>query len=423
MANFELNNPKIAVIGLGYVGLPIALEFSKKYDVVGFDVDSDRINQLNNGVDLTGEISEAELAGAESITFTDALKKIGSCNVFIVTVPTPVGPDKLPDLAPLLAATEMIGKLLKKKDLIIYESTVYPGMTEGECAPLLETTSGLKFNKEFFVGYSPERINPGDKNRKLSNILKVVSGSQNDVAKVVADLYSQIITAGVYCAKSISVAEAAKVLENTQRDVNIALINEVTQIFEKMNLDIYDVLNAAATKWNFLSFQPGLVGGHCIGIDPYYLIHKAKILGYNPELITTSRAINERMSGYYASQFIKKLTTSGRKINNAKILILGFAFKENCRDFRNTKIVDMCNELKDYGLNVDIYDPLISADDVRNEYDLSLIASPEMNFYDGIILAVAHNEFLEMGANWINTLLAKNGIFYDLKNALGLNYE
>lgn len=414
----RLENSKIAVIGLGYVGLPLAVAFSKKFSVLGFDINSDRVKELTNGKDSTLEISDLELNEASNLTFSSNHKQLESCNIFIVTVPTPIDKYKRPDLKPLLRATSMLGEIIKKDDLIIYESTVYPGATEEECIPILEETSGLKLNTDFFAGYSPERINPGDKNHRVEGILKVTSGSNKDTADFVDNLYASVISAGTYKASSIKVAEAAKVIENTQRDVNIALINELAIIFNKLEIDTSQVLEAAGTKWNFLPFSPGLVGGHCIGVDPYYLTHKSESIGYRPEMILAGRRINDGMGIYVASQLIKEMITKKIEISSSKVLVMGLTFKENCPDIRNTKVVDIINELKAHKINVDVVDPCCDVLEANREYGLKVSKTPNKKLYDAVLIAVAHNEFKKMSAKSIQKLCRKKHLIYDLKYVL-----
>jgi len=416
MTLHNLDQLDIAVIGLGYVGLPLAVEFGKKRSVVGFDINTTRIKDLKNGLDKTLEVEKEDLQESSLISFTSNISDIKECNLYIVTVPTPIDEHKQPDISLLLDASRNIGRVLKANDVVVYESTVYPGATEEDCVPVLEKESGLIFNKDFFVGYSPERINPGDKEHKLPDILKVTSGSTKEVASLVDDLYNQIITAGTYKAKSIKVAEAAKVIENTQRDINIALINELAIIFNKMNLETKDVLDAAGTKWNFLDFKPGLVGGHCIGVDPYYLTHKAKEVGYIPNIILAGRKLNDEMGTYVAEQMVKALEDEGIPLSQANILIAGFTFKENCPDFRNTKVLDIYNSLLDNGLKVDLYDPWVDMEEVNNRHGLELVKEPHAMFYDGIIAAVNHDVFKEKGSAWFKSLGKAKHIFYDLKN-------
>ena len=413
---FKKSNLSIAIIGLGYVGLPLAVEFGKKFSVIGFDINNQRINSLNQGYDETLEISKSELKSAKSLSFTSDKDSLAKSNIYIVTVPTPIDKFKRPNLDPLKKASSMIGKFLSKGDLVIYESTVYPGATEEDCVPILEETSNLEFNKDFFVGYSPERINPGDKNHKLKDIKKVTSGSTKQAAAFVNKLYEEIITAGTYKAESIKVAEAAKVIENTQRDLNISLINELAIIFNAMNIDTESVLKAASTKWNFLPFKPGLVGGHCIGVDPYYLTHKAQELGYHPEIILAGRRLNDGMSKFIVGEFVKTLAQKNIKINNANILVLGLAFKENCPDIRNTKIIDVVDELKSFNCNVDIFDPWVNSEEVMKSFKIKPVLSLKEKSYDGVIIAVAHKEFLKMGLKKIKTYCQSSHIIYDLKH-------
>ncbi|MGK2231979.1 MAG: UDP-N-acetyl-D-galactosamine dehydrogenase [Colwellia sp.] len=414
----DLKDIKIAVIGLGYVGLPLAVEFGKKYQTLGFDINQARISELNNGSDSTLEVSDEELAATTNLNYSCQPEDLRSANVYIVTVPTPIDQHKQPDLTPLIKASEMLGKIVSKGDIIIYESTVYPGATEEACIPVVEKVSGLVFNKDFYAGYSPERINPGDKEHRVTNILKVTSGSTPEIATIVDDLYRSIITAGTHKASSIKVAEAAKVIENTQRDVNIALINELSIIFNKLGIDTLEVLEAAGTKWNFLPFRPGLVGGHCIGVDPYYLTHKAQIVGYHPEMILAGRRLNDGMGAYVVSQLVKNMLHKRIQVEGANVLIMGLTFKENCPDLRNTKIVDIVSELKEYNINVDITDPWCSSEQAEHEYNLTLTEKPETGKYDAIILAVAHNEFKVMGVEEIRKLGKSEHVLYDLKYIL-----
>ncbi|MBU3543964.1 Vi polysaccharide biosynthesis UDP-N-acetylglucosamine C-6 dehydrogenase TviB [Polynucleobacter sp. MWH-Mekk-B1] len=406
---------KLAIIGLGYVGLPLAIEFGKKRSVIGFDINKDRIQNLKNGRDHTLEASKEDLATSKHLIFTDNVDKLKNCNCYIVTVPTPIDQHKRPDLTPLIGASTLIGKLLKAGDIVIYESTVYPGATEEDCVPILEDYSGLKFNQDFFVGYSPERINPGDKEHRLTNIKKVTSGSTPEIAELIDALYNEIITAGTHPAPSIKVAEAAKVIENTQRDINIALINELALIFNRMGIDTEAVLEAAGSKWNFLPFRPGLVGGHCIGVDPYYLTHKAQSLGYHPEIILAGRRLNDEMGAYAARVLVKSMIKRLIPIKGARVLVMGLTFKENCPDLRNTRVVDIISELQDYDCMVDIYDPWANPTEAKEEYNISLVETPRTNTYDGIILAVNHKQFKDMGINKIRKLGAKNHVLYDLK--------
>ncbi|MBO1401439.1 Vi polysaccharide biosynthesis UDP-N-acetylglucosamine C-6 dehydrogenase TviB [Vibrio sp. R-1] len=414
---FDVENVKLAIIGLGYVGLPLAVEFGKQRPTIGFDINQTRIDELSSGHDSTLECSDAELAQAAQLIYTSSLEALQGCNVFIVTVPTPIDQHKQPDLTPLFRASETLGKVIKQGDVIIYESTVYPGATEDDCIPVVERVSGLKFNKDFFAGYSPERINPGDKEHRVTNILKVTSGSTPEVAEYVDQLYKTIIVAGTHKASCIKVAEAAKVIENTQRDVNIALINELSIIFNKLGIDTLEVLEAAGTKWNFLPFRPGLVGGHCIGVDPYYLTHKAQSVGYHPEMILAGRRLNDGMSQYVVSQLVKKMLKKRIHVEGANVLVMGLTFKENCPDLRNTKVVDIVHELKEYNINVDIVDPWCLNAEAQHEYGLCL-CEPKPNHYDAIIMAVAHNEFREMGAEAIRALGKETHVLYDLKYVL-----
>lgn len=414
----SLEDLKIAVIGLGYVGLPLAVEFGKKYPVVGFDIDSGRIADLRDGRDVTREVDAAELAAAEHLALTADRADIAGCNVYIVTVPTPIDAHKRPDLTPLIRASETVGAVLKRGDVVIYESTVYPGATEEDCVPVLERVSGLEFNVDFFAGYSPERINPGDKTHRLPNIRKVTSGSTAEAAELVDALYASIITAGTYKAESIRVAEAAKVIENTQRDLNIALVNELAIIFNKMGIDTEAVLKAAGTKWNFLPFRPGLVGGHCIGVDPYYLTHKAEAIGYHPEIILAGRRLNDGMGAYVAGQMVKAMLKRRIQIDGARVLVMGLAFKENCPDIRNTRVVDVISELKDFGVVVAVHDPWVDPGEAGHAYGLELLAEPATGSYDGIILAVAHDQFCQMGTAALRALGSAEHVLYDLKHVL-----
>jgi UDP-N-acetyl-D-galactosamine dehydrogenase len=406
---------RLAIIGLGYVGLPLAIEFGKQRRVVGFDINHARIDELKSGNDHTLETSPEELKAATHLSFTTALDDLRECNCFIVTVPTPIDEHKQPDLTPLIKATETIGKVLKRGGVVIYESTVYPGATEEDCVPVLEKYSGLKFNQDFFAGYSPERINPGDKEHRVTTIKKVTSGSTPAIADLVDELYRQIITAGTHMAPSIRVAEAAKVIENTQRDINIALINELALIFNKMGIDTEAVLQAAGSKWNFLPFRPGLVGGHCIGVDPYYLTYKAQAVGYHPEIILAGRRLNDNMGAYVANQLIKAMIKRRVQIEGARVLVMGLTFKENCPDLRNTRVVDILAELKDYNCAVDVYDPWVSVAEAQHEYGITPTLTPEIGAYDGIILAVAHHQFKSMGADVIRGFGTPNHVLYDLK--------
>jgi len=409
---------KIAVIGLGYVGLPLAHAFSFKYDVVGFDIAKSRIEELQKGYDRTLELSEKQVKECidNGMKFSDNLDDIKDCNIYIVTVPTPIDKHNNPDLTPLIKASESVGKVLKKGDIVIYESTVYPGATEEECVPVLEKSSGLKFNEDFFAGYSPERINPGDKEHTVTKILKVTSGSTPDIAKKVDELYKSIITAGTHLASSIKVAEAAKVIENAQRDINIAFVNELALIFDKLGIDTKDVLEAAGTKWNFLPFRPGLVGGHCIGIDPYYLAHKAKEIGYHPQIILAGRRTNDSMGEFVANKVVKLMIHKGHTIKDSKVLVLGITFKENCPDIRNSRVIDVVRELEDFGVNVDVNDPWADNEEVKREYNLELKENYNLEEYDAIILAVAHNEFKNL-----NLTKKDNQVIYDIKGILDKN--
>lgn len=405
----------IAIIGLGYVGLPLAVEFGKKLPVIGFDINQARIDELRSGHDHTLEVEPAELALANQLSFTASLDDLKAANIFIVTVPTPIDEHRQPDMTPLVKASQTIGKVLKQGDIVIYESTVYPGATEEVCVPVLEKVSGLKFNQDFFAGYSPERINPGDKQHRVSNIKKVTSGSTPVVADIVDNLYNQIVTVGTHKASSIKVAEAAKVIENTQRDLNIALINELAVIFNKMSIDTEEVLLAAGTKWNFLPFRPGLVGGHCIGVDPYYLTHKAQAIGYYPEVILAGRRINDNMGKYVVGQLVKQMIKASMPVAGAKILVLGLTFKENCPDIRNTKVVDILAELKEYGMVPDVYDPWVDSAEAKREYGFELTNQLSASHYSAAIVAVAHHQFKELGVAGVRETLQPNGLIYDLK--------
>lgn len=416
------NIQKLAVIGLGYVGLPLAVEFGKTRPVVGFDINAARIAELRAGEDATLEVDPAELASAAELSFSDDIEDLRDCSIFIVTVPTPIDASRRPDLTPLFRASETVGKVLKRGDIVIYESTVYPGATEEDCVPVLERVSGLSYNTDFFVGYSPERINPGDKSHRLTTITKVTSGSTPDTAETVDALYASIVTAGTHKAPSIRVAEAAKVIENTQRDLNIALINELAIIFNKMDIDTEAVLQAAGTKWNFLPFRPGLVGGHCIGVDPYYLTHKAEMIGYHPQIILAGRRLNDGMGAYVAGQLAKEMGRRRVHVNGARVLVLGLTFKENCPDLRNTRVVDVVAELHEYGAEVELYDPWVDADEAMQEYGIRPIESPEAGAYDAIVIAVAHQQFRDLGASGLRAF-GKPGqhILYDLKYVLPAN--
>jgi UDP-N-acetyl-D-galactosamine dehydrogenase len=411
---------KIAIIGLGYVGLPLAVAFGEKRQVVGFDINKKRIAELKNGEDFTREVSPVDMAAAAQLSFSDSLDDIADCTIFIVTVPTPIDDFKTPDLTPLVKASESVGKVLKAGDIVIYESTVYPGATEEVCVPVLERVSGLKFNIDFYAGYSPERINPGDKEHRVTTIMKVTSGSTPAIAEEVDALYADIITAGTHKASSIKVAEAAKVIENTQRDLNIALMNELAMIFARLGIDTHEVLAAASTKWNFMPFKPGLVGGHCIGVDPYYLTHKAQAVGYHPEVILAGRRVNDGMGAYVASGLVKSMIKAGHTIANARVLVMGFAFKENCPDLRNTRVIDVVKELKEFGCQVDITDCWADSAQAEHEYGVSLKEQPEKGGYDGVILAVPHREYAEMSASDLRGYLKGGGVLYDLKGMLPL---
>lgn len=408
---------KIAVIGLGYVGIPLAVEFGKKHATIGLDINLERIEELKTGFDRTLEMTKEDLESAVHLTYTADINDTKDCNIYIITVPTPINKKNLPDLSPLINSSHSVGSVLKKGDIVIYESTVYPGVTEDECVPILEEVSGLKFNEDFFCGYSPERINPGDKERTLTKILKITSGSNEQVAQVVDDLYASIIKAGTYKASSIKVAEAAKVIENTQRDVNIALVNELALIFDAMGISSNEVLKAAGTKWNFLKFQPGLVGGHCIGVDPYYLTYKAQKLGYKPNLILSSRQINNGMSAYIAKKTVHFLVNKDKKIKDSEILIMGFTFKENCPDIRNTKVIDIVDELEDFGCNVDIYDPWVDTKEMSAVFDRELITNPfdSNKLYDAIIVCVAHHQFAELKKENYKSVSSGIPIILDVK--------
>jgi len=413
-----LESTHIAIIGLGYVGLPLAVEFGKKYKTLGFDINRKRVAELKEGIETTLEVEPKELAEAKLLKYSTDIEDLRDATVFIVTVPTPINEHKQPDLTPLQKASETLGKIIKKGDTAIFESTVYPGATEEYCIPIIEKTSGLTFNQDFFAGYSPERINPGDKEHRLTTIKKVTSGSTPEVADFVNALYASIITAGTHKAASIKVAEAAKVIENTQRDLNIALMNELAIIFNKMGIDTEDVLKAAGTKWNFLPFRPGLVGGHCIGVDPYYLTHKAESIGYHPEVILSGRRINDSMGCYVVGQLIKSMLKRRIQVDGAKVLVLGLTFKENCPDLRNTKVVDIIEELKEYNINVDVYDPWIDVEGAQHEYNLMPISYPENGKYDAIILAVAHHQFKELGAASLRKFGKSEHVLFDLKYVL-----
>lgn len=407
-------NPTIAIIGLGYVGFPLAVEFGKLYPTLGFDIDASRIAELNQGYDRTQEVSDGQLKASTQLRFSSERGDLASCNTFIVTVPTPIDHFKKPDLSPLLKASAMIGEMLKKGDVVIYESTVYPGCTEEDCVPVLEKHSGLTFNVDFFCGYSPERINPGDKVNTLTKIKKVTSGSTPEIAEWVDQLYRSIITAGTHKASSLKVAEASKAIENAQRDVNISFVNELALIFDRMGIDTTEVLEAAGTKWNFLNFKPGLVGGHCIGVDPYYLLHKSESLGYYPQVILSGRRVNDNMGIFVANKLVKLLIQKGKKIGGARTLMLGITFKENCPDIRNSRVVDIYHELRDFGMDVDVYDPWANASEVKREHGIDLVS--ELGFgYDAIVLTVAHQEFMDLP---YAKLKHADGIIFDIKSVL-----
>ena len=418
MTTRTLGDLKIAVIGLGYVGLPLAVEFGKQRSVVGFDINAARINSLKAGEDATLEVEPDELASAGHLQFTTSLDDIADCNLYIVTVPTPIDAHKRPDLTPLLRASETVGQVLKPGDIVVYESTVYPGCTEEDCVPVLERKSGLKFNHDFHAGYSPERINPGDKEHRLPSICKVTSGSTPEVADLIDSLYAQIITAGTHKAGSIRVAEAAKVIENTQRDLNIALVNELAIIFNKMGIDTQAVLEAAGTKWNFLPFRPGLVGGHCIGVDPYYLTHKAEAIGYHPQIILAGRRLNDDMGPFVVDQLVRAMLQRRIHVNGARALVLGLTFKENCPDLRNTRVVDIIRALESYGGSVDVHDPWVNSEEARHECGVSPVAEPETGAYDAVIVAVAHEQFRAMAPEHIRAFGKADSVLYDLKSIL-----
>lgn len=413
----QLKKLKPAVIGLGYVGLPLAVEMAKKYDVIGFDINQKRVKQLKNHIDVTGEVSNSQLQSIKSLIYTDNKDDLDRCNIFIVTVPTPIDKSQCPDLRFLIAASKLVGGYLKNDNLVIYESTVYPGATEEVCVPELENSSSLKFNQDFYVGYSPERINPGDKKRRIGDILKVTSGSNNEIAALVDEFYSSFIAAGTYKAKSIKIAEAAKVIENTQRDVNIALINELSTLFEKLDIDTHEVLEAAGTKWNFLEFVPGLVGGHCIGVDPFYLTYKAKQVGHHPEIISAGRRVNDSMPKFVADKLILSLAKARINLQNGKVLIMGATFKENCPDLRNSKVIDLAHILSSYGLEVEIFDPYVLPDDFNFEFRLNLINKLGSN-YQAIIIAVKHEKFKSYSIDFLRSIIVENGVIFDLKNVL-----
>lgn len=414
----QLSEVKIAIIGLGYVGLPLAIEFGKHYSTLGFDINQARVAELKKGNDHTLEVSPEELSLAKQLDYSCDIADLSRANLFIVTVPTPIDEHRRPDLTPLIKASETIGKVIKAGDTVIYESTVYPGATEEDCIPVIERVSGLKYNVDFFAGYSPERINPGDKEHRVTTIKKVTSGSNAEVAEFVDSLYQSIITAGTYRASSIKVAEAAKVIENTQRDLNIALINELAVIFNKLGIDTEEVLLAAGTKWNFLPFRPGLVGGHCIGVDPYYLTHKAQAIGYHPEVILAGRRINDSMGRYVVNELVKAMVKKRIHVAGARVLVMGLTFKENCPDIRNTKVIDILTELKEYGVAADVFDPWVDCAEAQHEYGITPINVPEAGGYDAVILAVGHQQFKELGVEGIKALTKADNVVYDLKYIL-----
>jgi len=410
----DINNAKIAVIGLGYVGLPLAVEFAKKFPVTGYDISAPRIKELRQGEDSSLEVEPEELASV-TMTYTDQLDDVRDCNVYIVTVPTPIDEYKNPDLSPLISASRGIGQVITHGDIVIYESTVYPGATEDDCIPVIEEVSGLKFNRDFYAGYSPERINPGDKEHRVTTIKKVTSGSTPEVADYVDALYASIITAGTHKASSIKVAEAAKVIENTQRDVNIALVNELALIFDKLGIDTEEVLKAAGTKWNFLPFRPGLVGGHCIGVDPYYLTHKAQAIGYHPAMILAGRRTNDGMGSHVAGRVVKLMLQRGLQVNGGRALIFGLTFKENCPDLRNTRVTDIIEELKSFGMQVDVWDPWVSVEEAEHEYGITPVRAPDKGAYTALVLAVSHRQFAELGAQKIREFGTPGAVLYDVK--------
>jgi UDP-N-acetyl-D-galactosamine dehydrogenase len=414
----SLSESKIGVIGLGYVGLPLAVEFGRHFDTIGLDINEQRVAELKEGIDRSLEVESQDLKSVSRLSYTTKPEEVADCNIYVVTVPTPIDDHKRPDLTPLVKASETVGRILTKDDIVIYESTVYPGATEEVSVPILEARSGLTFNKDFFCGYSPERINPGDKEHRVTTIKKVTSGSTPEVADIVDALYRTVIKAGTHKASSIKVAEAAKVIENTQRDVNIALINELAILFHRLGLNTLEVLEAAGSKWNFLPFRPGLVGGHCIGVDPYYLTHKAQQVGHHPEIILAGRRINDGMGEYVSSRVVKLMTRKQLPVGNSNILILGLTFKENCPDIRNTRVTDIIAELQGYGASVDVHDPWASQDEVRHEYGIEMLASPAKGHYEAVIIAVAHNEFRELGAEGIRAYTKPDGIVFDVKYAL-----
>ncbi|MDB9992482.1 Vi polysaccharide biosynthesis UDP-N-acetylglucosamine C-6 dehydrogenase TviB [Amylibacter sp.] len=418
---FLPNKPRICIIGLGYVGLPLAVEFGKLYDTIGYEINKSRVEELRKGIDKTLEVETNQLNKSNRLRFTNKAEDIDIADIFIVTVPTPIDKNKKPDLKPIISATELLGKIIRKDSIIIYESTVYPGVTEEICAPILSKISNLIYNEDFFLGYSPERINPGDKSHRVSDIIKVTSGSTDQISDYIDNLYKSIITAGTFKATSIKVAEAAKVIENTQRDINIALINELAIIFSLLNIDTSEVLAAAGSKWNFLPFKPGLVGGHCIGVDPYYLTYKAQEVGYNPEIILAGRRLNDNMGKFIANQVIKCMLRKRIQVADSRILILGLTFKENCPDLRNTRVIDIYTELKTYNAKIDVYDPLVDKNSAEAEYGIDMIERLKESTYDAIILAVAHEHFKNLGSKYIKKLGRQNSIIYDIKSILSLD--
>ncbi|MEJ2106546.1 MAG: Vi polysaccharide biosynthesis UDP-N-acetylglucosamine C-6 dehydrogenase TviB [Acidiferrobacteraceae bacterium] len=418
----DLNEARIGVIGLGYVGLPLAVEFGRKFDTVGFDINTGRIDELRSGKDSTLEVEPAELANATHLRYSSEASDLSTCNFLIVTVPTPVDRHKQPDLSPLRSASKTVGQVIQPGSIVVFESTVYPGATEEQCVPIIEQESGLAYNKDFFAGYSPERINPGDKNHRVTSIVKVTSGSTPEIADFVDRVYSAIITAGTFRASSIRVAEAAKVIENTQRDLNIALVNELSLIFSRLGIDTLEVLEAAGTKWNFLPFRPGLVGGHCISVDPYYLTHKAQEIGYNPEIILAGRRINDAMGGYVADRVVKLMTQRRIHVAGSRILVMGFAFKEDCPDLRNSRVIDIVQEFRSFHATVDIFDPWVNPEEAKEEYGVDLTTAPQDNQYDAIVVAVGHSQFREMGANAIRKLGREDCILFDVKSVFPSEY-
>lgn len=418
----DLNEARIGVIGLGYVGLPLAVEFGRKFDTVGFDINTGRIDELRSGKDSTLEVEPAELANATRLRYSSEASDLSTCNFLIVTVPTPVDRHKQPDLSPLRAASKTVGQVIQPGSIVVFESTVYPGATEEQCVPIIEQESGLSYNKDFFAGYSPERINPGDKNHRVTSIVKVTSGSTPEIADFVDRVYSAIITAGTFRASSIRVAEAAKVIENTQRDLNIALVNELSLIFSRLGIDTLEVLEAAGTKWNFLPFRPGLVGGHCISVDPYYLTHKAQEIGYNPEIILAGRRINDAMGSYVADRVVKLMTQRRIHVAGSRILVMGFAFKEDCPDLRNSRVIDIVQEFRSFHAAVDIFDPWVNPEEAKHEYGVDLTTAPQDNQYDAIVVAVGHSQFREMGANAIRKLGREDCVLFDVKSVFPSEY-